>query len=171
VAEPSGDRVGSALEALLRFRKITTADLTEFRISFEGETAAWAARRAHPEDQERLRRIAATAEAACAIGAPWAEIAPLDVQFHEAVAQAAKNEVGVAVMLGIHRALKHAVTELGLRMHDEVTRSAGAELVAIAEAIRGADDDLARQLMRHHIEHWWSDFSSRAEAADQRWTD
>jgi GntR family transcriptional repressor for pyruvate dehydrogenase complex len=165
VARPSGDTAGSALEALIRFRKATMADLTEFRISFEGETAAFAARRAGPEDHERLGRIAAMAQAAGSRDAPWEEIAPIDIRFHEAVAQAAKNEVRVAVMLAIHRALKHAVVELGSLMHDELTQSVGGELAAIADAIREADDDRARQLMQHHIEHWWTEFSSRSEPA------
>jgi GntR family transcriptional repressor for pyruvate dehydrogenase complex len=167
VAGPSGDSVGSALEALIRFRKATIADLTEFRVDFEGETAAWAARRAEPEDHQRLTRIAEAAQAAGALDTPWDEIAPLDVQFHEAVAQAAKNEVRVAVMLGIHRSLKHALAQLGSLLHDELTQSVGPELAAIAQAIREADAAHARQLMQRHIEHWWSDFSARAELAEQ----
>jgi DNA-binding FadR family transcriptional regulator len=44
VSEPDGGSVGSALAALIRVRGATAAELDEFRSSFEGETAAWAAR-------------------------------------------------------------------------------------------------------------------------------
>src|SRR5919106_3418178 len=55
--EPRADQVGLALEALIRFSDATARDLAEFRVSFEGETAYWAAKRATPDDVAALEEI------------------------------------------------------------------------------------------------------------------
>jgi len=71
-SEPQGDHLGAALGALLRFRGATVHELAEFRVSFESETARWAAQRAEAEDVERLKSIAERfTELAREEGLPW----------------------------------------------------------------------------------------------------
>ena len=151
-AEPQADQVGAALEALLRFRHVTARELAEFRTSFEGETAHWAAQRASDDDIERLReiahRFAALAEDA---EAPWRTLAETDIAFHEAVAEAAKNQVRVAIMLGIHLALHRASTSIEPEMTPAVRRSIGEELGGIVAAIERHDALGARELMQRHV--------------------
>ena len=57
VAEPSSELVAGALGNLLRFRSATARELAEFRVPFEAENAAWAARRADPSALAELEHI------------------------------------------------------------------------------------------------------------------
>ncbi len=151
VAEPSGRNVGEALETLLRFRPPSRGELLEFRVSFEGETAWWAARRATPEEVERLLGLAAAVAEAAADGA-WERLAEHDVAFHETVAEAARNQVRVAVMQAINHPLREAVQAMGVTADAEVMGAVADDLQAIAAAIRDGDADAARDRMREHVE-------------------
>src|SRR4051794_17398846 len=73
---PSEATVGEALAALVNLRGASLEDLAEFRVDFEGENAAWAARRGDASDIAALEALAAEARsaggAAVAGGpAPW----------------------------------------------------------------------------------------------------
>src|SRR3954453_14791260 len=63
-ATPSESTVGDALAALVNLRGASLEDLAEFRLDFEGENAAWAARRADAGDIGALETIVAEARAA-----------------------------------------------------------------------------------------------------------
>jgi GntR family transcriptional regulator, transcriptional repressor for pyruvate dehydrogenase complex len=163
--EPQGDHVGAALEALLRFRGATAQELSEFRVSFEGETARWAAQRAEADDVARLEELAARfTELACEERVPWSVLVELDIAFHEALAHASKNQVRVAIMLGIHRALHQASSLLADDASAPVRSAIGAELHAIAEAVAAHDPDLAVERMRTHGKKF-SELGVRAAAA------
>ncbi|ADB51153.1 FadR/GntR family transcriptional regulator [Conexibacter woesei] len=152
-AEPSGRSVGDALETLLRFRQPSRAELLEFRVSFEGETAWWAARRATDEDHARLRALAdAVGASARASGRAWEQIADDDVAFHAAVAEASRNQVRVAVMQAINHPLREGVLAMGASADDAVRVAVADDLREIAEAIAAGDADLARDRMREHVE-------------------
>ena len=154
-AEPQADQVGAALETLLRFRHVTAQELAEFRTSFEGETAHWAALRASDEDVKRLLELVeqfiALAQDA---DVPWRTLAEIDISFHEAMAEAANNQVRVAIMLGIHRALHRAETAIADEMTLAVRRSIGKELREIVAAIEERNAPLARKLMRRHVKKY-----------------
>jgi GntR family transcriptional repressor for pyruvate dehydrogenase complex len=155
VSAPSGDSVGSALAALIRLRGATAAELDEFRSSFEGETAAWAARRAERDDVERLTRIAADARAiAERRETQWCDMVAVDIKFHETVARASKNEVRVAVMLGIIGALQRIELTISSVADAALHRSVGEDLTAVAEAIADHDADHARDAMRAHLDRF-----------------
>jgi GntR family transcriptional repressor for pyruvate dehydrogenase complex len=168
VSAPSGDSVGSALAALIRLRGATAAELNEFRTSFEGETAAWAARRAEPDDVERITRIAADARATAERReTQWRDMVELDIRFHETVAQASKNEVRVAVMLGIIRALQRIELTIGSLADVALYRSVGEELTAVAEAIADHDPDRARDAMRGHVDRFGALYIQVEDPQDQ----
>ncbi|HET6449591.1 MAG TPA: FCD domain-containing protein [Conexibacter sp.] len=163
VAEPSGDSVGSALAALIRMRGANATELHEFRTSFEGETAAWAARRATPEDVAALDRIAAAVQGAASDArTPWREIVALDIAFHETVAQASKNRVRVAVMLGLLRAVERVELSISELADAALQRTAGDQLSEIATAIREHDAERARTAMSAHVERF-SELYARTE--------
>ena len=140
VAAPSGSGVGSALEALILLRGATTAELNEFRTSFEGETAAWAAERA--DARGRASACSSTPRGCAppphATDTRWEEMVDLDVHFHELVAQASKNQVRVAVMLGLLRAVQHVELRVTPLADPGLHRDVAAELTAVAEAISRA---------------------------------
>jgi DNA-binding FadR family transcriptional regulator len=154
VAEPGGDQVGLALEALIHFSDATARDLAEFRDSFESETARWAAARATDQEIEALRAVVSEFRRLAdeeVDDVPWPVLAELDAQFHDAVAQASHNQVRVAIMLGIHRALYRSSTTLAPLMDRATRRSIARELDGITNAITAHDTGLARQRMRRHV--------------------
>jgi len=149
---PTADTAGSALEALLRFHEASPQDLEEFRVSFEPETARWAARRATAQDIADLRhiveRIRRHAEAP---GTPWRVVSGLDLDFHLGVANASKNRVRVAVMLAVRRTVQAASYALEPLMEASVRRAIAEELDAVATAIGAGDADAAVASMRAHV--------------------
>jgi GntR family transcriptional regulator, transcriptional repressor for pyruvate dehydrogenase complex len=165
VCEPQGDQVGAALDALLRFRGATAHELAEFRVSFETETARWAALRADEEDCSHLEELAARfIELAGLDDLQWRALAEVDVEFHEAVARASKNQVRVAIMLGIQRALMRAEETLAGVADSAVRKSIGRELGQIAAAITAHDAARATSLRRRHVKKF-SELESEVETA------
>ena len=161
--EPRADQVGLALEALIRFSDATAHDLAEFRVSFEGESAYWAALRATPDDVAALQEIVREYKALIRDdGVAWPVLAELDVKFHDAIAHASHNQVRVAIMLGISRALFRASTSLEPYVDPTLRRSIGRELAAITAAVRAHDERLARLRMRRHVKKY-SDLESRVQ--------
>lgn len=165
VSEPQGDQVGAALEALMRFRRVTVDELAEFRVSFEGESAHWAAVRATGEDVERLLELARRfAELAGDEMIGWPVFVALDLDFHLAIAEASKNQVRVAIMLGIHRALSEASGSLSEQTTGPMRKSIARELHGIADAVRQHDAALAATRMRRHVKK----FSNLERAIQKR---
>jgi GntR family transcriptional regulator, transcriptional repressor for pyruvate dehydrogenase complex len=161
--EPRADQVGLALEAMIRFSDATARDLAELRVSFEGETAYWAAQRATSDDIAALEEI--VREYSTLIrddGVPWPVLAALDVRFHDTIAQASHNQVRVAIMLGISRALFRASSSLEPYVDQPLRRSIGRELAGIVAAVSAHDDRLARLRMRRHVKKF-SDLESRMQ--------
>ncbi len=153
VTQPDGQMVGRALEALIRFRGATARELAEFRTSFEGETTHWAAQRADDSDRARLQDLAAQVRLLVSHeGSSWEQIVDVDVQFHEAVATASKNQVRLAIMLGIYRALQRVIVAVAPFVDGGLRHAVADQLTAIAEAISAGDGERARSVMRHHVE-------------------
>jgi GntR family transcriptional regulator, transcriptional repressor for pyruvate dehydrogenase complex len=149
-ATPSESTVGDALAALVRLRGASLEDLAEFRVDFEGENAAWAARRADAADLAALQAIADEARAA----GSGAQVVEIDVRWHEALARATKNRLRIGIALGIHDAVlrRHrAAVRPGLATH---LAGLPEEMAAITVAVADGDADAARRLMRAHIEEW-----------------
>jgi GntR family transcriptional regulator, transcriptional repressor for pyruvate dehydrogenase complex len=164
VAKPDGYHVGSALEALLRYRKVTVDELAEFRVSFESETARLAARRADEHDLEHLDAIADRFLAAARADVPWPTLVDLDISFHEGLAAATKNQVRVAIMLGIHWALQQASISIADYASPAMRRKIGLELKSIAAAVRAGDARLAAGRMRRHVKKF-SELERQVSAA------
>src|SRR3954471_13409665 len=147
---PSESILGDALAALVNLRGASLEDLSEFRLDFEGENAAWAARRADASDIATLQALVADARAASGVEL----LAEVDVRWHEALARATKNRLRIGIALGIHGAVT--------RRHNQIVRPAALEqalsipedLAAITAAVADGDAELARVLMREHIDAW-----------------
>jgi len=151
-SEPQGDHLGAALGALLQFRGATVDELAEFRVSFESETARWAAERADFADVARISEIADQfSTLAEEDGLPWRVLVELDISFHEALAAASKNAVRVGIMLGIHRALHDASSSLAPEATPAVRRVIGKELREIAGAVAAHDAKRAARLTAKHV--------------------
>ena len=155
VAQPRGDTVGAALAALIHIGGASASELREFRASFEGETAAWAARRATGETAAQLRDIAGRYRVAAEDAATtWPELIPIDVEFHEAVAAASRNRVRVAVMHGLLRAVERVEMLIAATADQALHVRAADDLDAITTAIADGDPDAARAAMTRHVEEF-----------------
>ena len=155
VAEPSSELVAAALGALLRFRSATARELGEFRVPFEAENAAWAARRADPAALAELEHIVGdVAVRAGDDGVPWAEVAALEVRFHDAVARATGNSVRAAIMGAILDALERAFTAVPVPSGSPLRGALAPELHAIMTAVHAGDDEAAGEAMRAHVARW-----------------
>jgi GntR family transcriptional regulator, transcriptional repressor for pyruvate dehydrogenase complex len=147
-----GAHIGSALDAVLRFRGATADDLAEFRTTFEGENASFAARRADAADRKQLASVCDAFDRCVALAdVPWPELVDLDIAFHEAVARASKNQIRIAIMLGINHALSQASASLSSLATESVRITIAKELRSIKDAIDAQDADLARLRMKRHV--------------------
>ena len=131
----------------MNLRGASLEDLTEFRVDFEGENAAWAARRVDGHDVAALEALVEEARRAA-----LEAVAELDVRWHETLARETKNRLRIGIALGIHEAVlrRHRAT---IPAHER-SRSIQDEIDAIARAVAAGDPDGARQLMRAHIQGW-----------------
>src|SRR3954453_15315837 len=152
---PSEATVGDALAALVNLRGASLEDLAEFRVDFEGENAAWAARRADAGDISVLEATVAEARAAALTPAGRGALARIDVRWHELLARATKNRLRIGIALGIHDAV--------LRRHEALVRPVAADeylptipddIADITRAIAAGDSERARDHMRGHVEAW-----------------
>ena len=152
VCSPPVDRMGAALSALIQFGNATPQHFTEFRLSFEMESADLAARRATPEQIGRMFETAARLmEVAARPDAPWSEYMELDIAFHELLAAASGNPIREAVMLALNDAFRKSV--LMVSSHDTPAWRQGQvkELLGVAGAVRQRRPQVARRLIEQHI--------------------
>lgn len=155
VAEPSSELVAGALGNLLRFRSATARELAEFRVPFEAENAAWAARRADPAALAELEHIVGDVRARAEdVSVPWPEVAALEVRFHDAVARATGNSVRAAIMSAILDALQRAFTAVPVPAGSPLRSDLARELHAIVDAIHAGDPEGAGEAMRNHVARW-----------------
>jgi DNA-binding FadR family transcriptional regulator len=155
VAEPSSELVAAALGALLRFRSATARELGEFRVPFEAENAAWAARRADPAALTELEHIVGdVAAGARDESLPWPQLAALEVRFHDAVARATGNSVRAAIMAAILDALERAFTAVPVATGSPLRGQLAPELHEIMRAIHAGDEEAASAAMRAHVARW-----------------
>ena len=155
VAEPSSELVAAALGALLRFRSATARELAEFREPFEAENAGWAARRADPAALAELEHIVGDVDArARDKSVPWAEVAALEVKFHDAVARATGNSVRAAIMSAILEALERAFRAVPVPSGSPLRLELVPELRTIVAAIHAGDAEAAGDAMRAHVARW-----------------
>jgi len=152
---PGMSTLGDALATLVHLRGASLEDLADFRVDFEGENAAWAARRANADDIEILQAIVDEARAAAADAGTLPRVVEIDVRWHEALAQATKNRLRIGIALGIHEAVlrRHRAAVEPQRV-DERVPTIPDEIDAITQAVAAGDAEAARRLMRAHIEAW-----------------
>jgi len=150
IVAPAPERAGMLLGSFIHFRDATSQDLTEFRETFEAETAFWAAERATSDEctqlAELVRLVSKTSDAGS-----WDRFVDLDLQFHQTVAQASKNQLRVAIMLGIHEVFRKSALAIVKLDSPEWRAQQIAEIRDLADAICEHRSNDARRLMRLHV--------------------
>lgn len=135
-----------SLSLMLRLGKTTHQEITEARLLIEPPIARLAARRAGPEDIDRLQRVVDRQESALE---KRGDYRPFDLQFHRSVADCSGN-------LPL-RLLMHALSDLTVEVVAELDLSEGVQHQVcdshrmLVEAIRRHDEDAAYSLMLHHV--------------------
>jgi len=137
--------LGEPMEFLILLDGISFHELMEARIIVEPELAARAASRATEEDWSTLRREMASMQESAR---NHSRVSQHDLQFHQAIFQAAGNRVCTMMFTVIHQSL-HNLMELTsqlvpvehtLRLHER-----------IYTAIRRRDPEEARRRMTEHL--------------------
>ncbi len=152
IKTPDPSMAGRTLSALILFGGADIRELAEFRTSFEGETARWAARRASAEDVAELRAIAEQLTALSAqhpdAGARFRE---LDLALHTRVAWSSGNRIRVAVLSALTGSLTRAVSSLEPSITAEVLAEEARDAHALVDAIAAHDEQRAGDLLRDHV--------------------
>ncbi len=147
VEEPSHGPVTRSLSTWLRLGRATLDQLTEARLLLEPEIARLAARRATSEDLHALDAVLAQRRAVVETGAlPRL----LDIQFHRALAEAARNPIHLVVVHALMDLEAEAVIPaLTLSVDDNAQVLSAHE--GILGAVRTGDASRAQSLMVEHV--------------------
>ncbi len=146
VSDTNVDQVAQSISTMILLRRMTLSGVAEARAVLETATCALAAERADAAAIERIEHELERGRALVREQAPHVEAS---MDFHVAVADAARNEL-LAATVGAYRQL------LVQTLHDmRDVRSAKTVQKAhedILDAIRSHDPDAARGLMLAHLE-------------------
>ncbi|MDG3016928.1 FadR/GntR family transcriptional regulator [Speluncibacter jeojiensis] len=138
-------RASEGWDRLAEIAAIT--EVVQVRVAIESRAAALAAVRHEEADADLIRR-ALTARNAL-LGAPSAELAAADIEFHGVLVAASRNSLLDALFTGVRRRLVEAMTELLDLM--PATEQDADEHQAVVDAILARDADRAEALTRAHL--------------------
>lgn len=150
IREPNLDSFSSSLNSMLKFKKATLIELTEARKIIETATAELAAERATPQDLENLRELVEAAKEAHKSGDLY--YMPHSVNFHSALAKAAKNYI-LELTVSSFRTLFFNVLEKLMPTRD-MAEKAQEDHWGIYEAVKAGNGELARELMSKHLSYF-----------------
>jgi GntR family transcriptional repressor for pyruvate dehydrogenase complex len=122
-------------------------DVGELRLILEGEIAALAAERALPEDLEKLESIVCAMTASIESGGR--NYVDLDVEFHLAISQCAKNQMLYQLLSPIRGVLTEWISKS--QELPGIQENAHRQHVKILSAIRSRNPEKARHAMKTHL--------------------
>lgn len=145
------------LQRLFLVEKISEKELIEYRIAIEGITVYWAATRATKKEIEEIEEIIEVMEGEC----NWKQFHDADLEFHLAIARAAKNRINLLVMLAIRQTLLRIMqtTFANIMERSQVRETLIEEHKKILSLIKSGKPKEARSIMIEHI----TDFYKHAE--------
>lgn len=153
VADIIGQVFSKPVTELISRHQRASRDYLEYRRELEGLTAELAARRATETDKALLARIIADMRRAQENGSAEGELAA-DIEFHNAVGEAAHNVILLHTMRACYRLLSQGI--FFNRKAVFALEDAGERLlqqhVAIYEAIVAGDGERAKQAAQAHID-------------------
>ncbi|MBN2033661.1 MAG: FadR family transcriptional regulator [Deltaproteobacteria bacterium] len=153
VSEPNPDSFSEILSILLRFGKATVEDLTEARLYIEPAIAWLAAQRADSEAQAKIKKSIDYYENNIKTGG---DRCITDMEFHISLAEASGNVVLLLIAKSLMELLYRTVKDFRLSIDHRYKCNDTHR--RIYEAVLISDPDLARRLMKEHVEemaHFW----------------
>ena len=148
INEMGHDAVQRSLSLVLKLGRTSHQELTEARLLIEPPIARLAARRAGPDDIEKLRLVLERQEAALARSGHFR---PHSLLFHRAVAECARNLPLMTLMNSLSDLILEIVSVIDTPR--PVKEGICRFHRAIFEAIERHDEVAAHQLMLEHIGH------------------
>lgn len=158
VAKPSIGPVSELMTDMLRRNKASIHELVEARMIIETSIAGLAAERATAEDLGAMEQAIAEARSGYAAGDP--HFTPHSVEFHVALAHAAKNDF-LLFTVNSFRSLFYEVLEELIPAPD-MSERAIEDHQKILDALKGRQANRARELMREHLAY----FQARVQKMD-----
>ncbi len=159
VANPSSKPLSNMLSDMLRLQGGTTKELVEARHVIETSIVTLAAQRATAEDLEAMRRAIAAARAARTAGDP--RFTPHSVDFHMALAKAAKNQVLLVTVNSLQTFFHETLDRL--LPDDRMAQRAIEDHQKLLNAIAAHDVEQANRVMREHLNY----FEKRVQKLDR----
>lgn len=151
VAESNADNVSESISTMILLKRMTLSELAEARTVVETATAELAAQRWGAEHLARLEETVDRGRRVVREGAPHTEAS---MDFHVALAEAARNELLSATVRAYRDLLIQTLHDMRDVRSARMTQKAHEEII---EAVRSRDAEEARQLMLTHLE----DFEKR----------
>lgn len=153
VADIIGQVFSKPITDLISRHARATRDYLEYRRELEGLTAELAARRASETDKALLARIIEDMRRAHQSGLPEDELAA-DVEFHNAIGEAAHNIVLLHTMRACYRLLSEGIffNRKAVFSLPDAREQLLAQHVAIHDAIIAGDAIAAKQAAQAHID-------------------
>ncbi|HET8568978.1 MAG TPA: FCD domain-containing protein [Candidatus Limnocylindria bacterium] len=145
VAESSVDRVSESISTMVLLRRMTLSELAEARTVVESATAELAAQRRSDED---LRRLEAAVERGKKVVRDHAPHTEASMDFHVAIAEAARNELLSATVRAYRDLLMQTLHDMTDVRSARTTQKWHEEIL---EAVRARDADAARTLTQDHM--------------------
>lgn len=151
VADPTNTQSANELVTdLLRLQRATSHELVEARIVIETSIVTFAAERATPEDLAAMQEAINAARAARSAGE--SRFTPYSIDFHVALAKAAKNQV-LQFTVNSYRTLFYETLEK-LMPNDLMAQRAIEDHQCLLDAITAHDAERARQIIRQHLSYF-----------------
>ena len=151
VKMPGTEPAVESLALLVRHRKISLAELSEFREGVEGNVAALAARRATGEDIETIKKLLAQAGELLEQGTEaWESFTRVDNSIHVAIARIAGNRVYEFVLRMVHDNILRYYEDHPLR-DERFLQENYQDLCDIIEALEKKQPTVVRSLMQSHV--------------------
>lgn len=147
------------LQRLFLVEQISEKELIEYRVALESITVYWAAMRATEEDIQDIAQIIEAMEQE----SNWKQFHDADLEFHLAVARAAKNRINMLVMLAIRQTLLRIMQEAfaNIMERSQVRNTLINEHKKILTLIKNKDGEEAKRIMTDHITSFYKRTESK----------
>lgn len=151
VKTPDTEPAVESLALLVRHRKISLSELSEFREGVEGNVAALAAQRTTDTDIEKLKDLLDQAEACLEQGtAAWESFNRVDNAIHVSIARIAGNRVYEFVLRMVHDNILRYYEDHPLR-DERFMQENFQDLCDIVNALEKKQGTVVRSLMQSHV--------------------
>lgn len=151
VKSADSKQLTETLALLIKFGRVSVADIGEFRGGIEGQIASLAAQKATDTDVECLNKILKKLKVHSDIGiSEWDDFLEVDQEFHIEVAKIAGNALYKYVDNVVHENIARYFDKY-LEVSEQNILEMYNDLAGIVEAIKSKDCELAAKVAKKHI--------------------